>query len=36
MDKEDVLSNNVYQFDYETNIIFNTQDNSIFIKSESF
>lgn len=35
MDKEDVLSNNVYQFDYETNIIFNTQDNSIFIKSES-
>ena len=30
-----ILSNNVYQYDYKSNVLFNTKDNSILFNQEA-
>ena len=34
-DPEEILSNNVYQYDYKSNVLFNTKDNSILFNQEA-
>ena len=34
-DPEEILSNNVYQYDYKSNVLFNTKDNSILFSQEA-